>query len=81
MYLAELWIALGILYYVGVHDVTPYRIISNGPFTIQEDCIKKVHKDVDRIRKMYVTQGYKLIDMYCVNVHSSNSVLNLPTGT
>ena len=77
----EIWIALGILYYVGVHDVAPYRIISNGPFTIQEDCIKKVQKDVDRIKKAYSQQDYKLIDIYCVSVHPSDSVLNLPTGT
>lgn len=79
--MVELWIAFGVLYYVGIHDVPPYRIIHNGPFMVQEECVKKVQKDIPKIKKAYATQGYKLIDMYCVSVHSSDSVLDLPTGT
>ena len=79
--MVELWLAFGILYYVGIGDVPPYRIIQNGPFITHEECVKKVHKDVDRIRKTYSQRNYKLIDMYCIKVGSDDSVLDLSTET
>lgn len=74
----ELWLAIAIMYNIGNPSNSPYRIVNTGPFKSQEECITRVQQDKAGLFSYYDQQGYKVIDIYCVEVNEENSVIDTP---
>jgi len=76
----ELWLAIAIMYNIGIPQNALYKIAATGPFESREECAVRVGKDKENLFNFYAQQGYKVIDVYCALVTEKDSVLDTPTS-
>tara|TARA_R100000963_G_C4569019_1_gene54696 strand:+ start:192 stop:446 length:255 start_codon:yes stop_codon:yes gene_type:complete len=76
MELASIWLAIILMYNVGGNpNVSVYKTASAGPFETYEACAMNAKNiGIPAINAMNQSQGYKIVDVYCMSVNEDDSV-------